>query len=161
MPVLPFCSSMPPVFSKPTEEIPVSTSRKRTLARKLMSEDNIHQDAVKRRRQEGFEKGTTPSSTVKEPTSHQVPARPRQASVEVVDDEIPAASKDPKVFLEVVDDEAERMEEDSELKNMPPLEDLEPDEGDNEMDGDVITELMAEAELGRFEHTGRKIVLAD
>ena len=93
--------------------------RKCTLNSKLLSEDNVHHDAVKHRKL--MAQSTSSQST--QPTARLMPTRTRSASVEVVDDQDnlhrynAGTPQDPNTILEsVYDDEWETLIERSRTK---------------------------------------------
>ncbi len=160
---------MPPIFSKPARETPESstsqrTPRKRTLAQKIRSTDNIHEHALKKRRlNDGASTSAQAPSNLKQNKTHQpksmatkvpsVPSVPptvtstsRRASVEAVDDEEdgpPASRLHPKNNNTILE------EVDGTDKNEEPIENPKNDDTDIEV-MDEITEIAEEEELSKL-----------
>lgn len=116
-------------FSKPVQDGNPPTKRKRTINPKLLDDDNMSSDAIKRRKLEAVKSamGQASSGSSSQPsvaattsstntmgdfslTTPSVPPSTHQASVEIVDDEDQfhpnvGAPKNPDTILESVDDD--------------------------------------------------------
>lgn len=159
---------MPTTFSKPVQEEIPRNARKRTLNPKLTSTDNVHEDAVKKRRiheESNMSKSTPathPKSAVKKTpaaknktAAQPKPRNSRQASVEdVTEDEDhyehrnAGHVKNPNSILEAADGSDESDDSDNDPEMPPPLVvDDEPEDDEDEVE-EVIQEETDEQELG-------------
>ena len=141
-----------PIWNSPEETLPAK--RKRTLNSKLTTEDNVHQDAVKRRKlQAAQRKSSTP--TQKSQTSKQQNSS-CEVSVEEVNDEDNHVSnagppKNPNAILEQSDGSDDEIEYVSRTVTPVPANDADgEEEGASEKSEEELQEETDEQELGNL-----------
>jgi hypothetical protein len=141
-----------PIWNSPEETLPAK--RKRTLNSKLATEDNVHQDAVKRRKfQTAQQKTGIPtqnSQTSKQQNSS------RQVSVEEVNDKDnhvrhAGPPKNPNAILEQSDSSDDEIEYVSRTVTPVPANDADgEEEGASEKSEEELQEETDEQELGNL-----------